>query len=113
MARFARAARAGDTIRGRCSIPIYSKHHRCPHRNSGQLAGSGNVYINGIAAQKVGDAVIFSGCQHGGIGTVAEGSGTVYINGAGAARIKDQVNCSNCSQKMMIIDGSANVFIGD
>ena len=114
MARFARAARAGDGIRGRCSIPIHTKTHHCPHPNSGTCAGgSNNVFINGISAQRRGDKVNFAGCQHGGSGTSTEGSATVFINGRAAVRVKDRVNCSNCSQIMMVIDGSSNVFIGD
>lgn len=114
MARFAKAARAGDGIRGRCNLPLHTKHHHCPHRNSGYCSGqSPNVFINGIAAQREGDKVIFTGCQHGGVGTSIDGSASVFINGRAAVRIKDIVSCSNCAQRMTVIEGSGNVFIGD
>ena len=113
MARFSRAARQGDSIRGRCSIPIHTKHHHCPHFLTGNCSGGSNVYIEGKPAQKEGDNVTFSTCQHGGAGTIVEGSGSVQINGRAAARIKDTVNCGTCSQKSYIVEGAASVFIGD
>ena len=114
MARFARAARAGDGIRGRCNIPIHTKHHHCPHRNSGRCNGeSPNVFINGLSAQREGDGVTFAGCQHGGYGKSIDGSASVFVNGRAAVRIKDAVNCTNCAQIMYVIEGSNNVFIGD
>ena len=113
MSRFARAARAGDGIKGRCSIPIYSKTHRCGHRNSGYCVGGGNVFINGKLAQREGDTVVFTGCQHGGVGSSSEGSNSVYINNRRAVRVKDEIRCSTCSRKSYVVDGSSDVFIGE
>lgn len=115
MARFSRAARAGDHFRGRCDIRLHTKTHHCGHFLTGHLSGSCNVYINGIPAQKVGDSATFETCQHSGSGVVVDGSGTVFINKKAAARIKDGVRCQNpmCARTMYIIEGSSNVFIGD
>ena len=114
MARFARAAVKGSALRGRCACHIHTKHHHCWHRNSGTCDGSSNVFINGLAAQKVGDSVIFGGCQHGGSGVIVDGSDCVFINGKGAARIKDSAQCQNgmCGQIQIIVEGSENVFFG-
>ena len=113
MGRFSRAARQGDGIKGRCSIPIYSETHSCSHRNGGSCQGTCNVFVEGRCAQKQGDMVIFSLCQHSGVGTIDECSSTVLINGKGAARIKDSVKCSNCAEEQVIIDGADTVYFGD
>ena len=56
---------------------------------------SPDVFIDGIAAARVGDAVAAHGCDtcppHG--RTIAGGSPTVLINGRPAARIGDGIDC--------------------
>ena len=114
MARFSRAAVQGSAIRGKCSIPIHTKHHHCPHFLSGGCNGGGNVYIEGKLAQREGDEVNFSTCQHGGSpGHSTEGSGSVFVNGRAAVRIKDEGICGRCGQKFYVVEGASSVFIGD
>ncbi|CAH9015481.1 PAAR motif protein [Vibrio phage 150E35-1] len=74
-------------------------------------AGSGDVFISGPAAARIGDAIIphtrtakpFD--THG--GTISGGSSTVFINGKAAARIGDPISCGDT-----IAGGSGDVFIG-
>lgn len=115
MARSAKAARQNDTCRGKCDIGLHTAGHNCFHRNEGILQGSCNVFVEGLPAQKVGDEVMFTTCQHMGRGIVDEGSGTVYVNGAAAARVKDGVRCQNtmCNEQMAIMTGASTVFFGD
>lgn len=95
----AAASRLGDICSG----------HGCWPPRAGQSA-SENVFINGIAAHKVGDAWLPHTCPsipetHA--STVASGSGTVFINGQPAARIGDSIACGS-----LIAQGSNNVFFG-
>lgn len=114
MGRFSRAARQGDSCKGRCDIKRHDEHHHCSHRNTGRLAGSCNVFVNGLPAQKVGDAVFFEACQHSGVGEITEGSSTVFICKKPAARIKDSCTCQNpmCGREQVITTGSNNVYFG-
>lgn len=92
------ATRQGDNDTG---------HDACPPR--GLTSHSGDVYINGKGAGRVGDSYPAHGCPvhppHS--GNIAAGSGTVYINGRAAGRIGDPVSCGG-----RVAIGSGNVFIG-
>ena len=76
----AAAARLGDSIRGTHA----GEHtgHITPHAPgpvTGNISGncSGNVFINGIAAARLGDAL----APHSGTGNISSGSGNVFIGG--------------------------------
>jgi uncharacterized Zn-binding protein involved in type VI secretion len=75
------------------------------------IAGSSNVFINGIGAHRVGDAWPVHACTspppapHA--GTLAAGSGTVFVNGKSVGRIGDPVDCGST-----VAAGSSNVFAG-
>jgi uncharacterized Zn-binding protein involved in type VI secretion len=71
------------------------------------VTASSNVFINGIAAHRQGDAWAQHCCDTCHTGVVATGSSTVFINGKPATRIGDQINCGSVLAK-----GSNNVFIG-
>lgn len=83
--------------------------HGCwPPRPS--TAASPNVFVNGIAAHRQGDAWAAHTCPtipetHA--STLAAGSTTVRVNGKQLARIGDPVACGSS-----IAQGSANVFAG-
>lgn len=72
-------------------------------------SASPNVFINGIAAHRQGDAWA-SHCSpspscHA--STLAAGSSTVFVNGKQLARIGDPVACGSS-----VAHGSPNVFAG-
>ncbi len=73
------------------------------------IVGSGNVFINGIPAVRVGDAYAPHACPasppHGSV--AASGSGSVFVNGIPVHRIADDVSCGSKG-----LNGSANVFAG-
>lgn len=71
------------------------------------VSGSGNVFINGLAAGVVGVSVAPCALLHG-AAPVACGSGTVFINGSPAARLGDVTGCG-----APIVSGSGDVFIGN
>ena len=93
-----RATRLGDSDSG---------HDLCPPRNLS--SASGNVFINGKGAGRMGDSYPAHGCiihlPH--TGNIASGSASVYINGKRAARVGDAVSCGGT-----VAEGSPNVFIG-
>ncbi|MGE9553398.1 PAAR domain-containing protein [Erwinia amylovora] len=70
------------------------------------VSGSGNVFINGLAAGAVGLSVAPCALLHG-AAPVACGSGSVFINGCPAARLGDVTGCG-----APICSGSGDVFIG-
>jgi len=91
--------RLGDSCTG---------HGWWPPRANAQ--GSPNVYVNGAAAHRQGDAWASHCCPaipecHG--GSTAAGSGSVYCNGAQLCRIGDPVSCGSS-----VAQGSSNVFAG-
>ena len=91
------ATRLGDICTG---------HGGYPPRNN--IEGSSNVFINGIAAHRVGDAwpehCDGDDCHPS---VTASGSSTVFINGKPAARLGDSIACGS-----VIAQGSPDVFIG-
>ena len=89
------ATRLGDMSAGHCF----------PARPNAQ--GSPNVFINGIAAHRVGDYWPAHTCSivtHDGV--LAQGSPNVFINGVAIGRIGDQISCGD-----IVAQGSPNVFI--
>lgn len=92
-------SRLGDTCTG----------HGCwPPRPS--TGASPNVFINGIAAHRQGDAWAAHTCPtipetHASV--LAAGSATVRVNGKQLARVGDPVACGSS-----VAQGSANVFAG-
>ncbi|QTP60927.1 PaaR repeat-containing protein [Billgrantia antri] len=90
--------RLGDSCTGHGSYP--------PRASTG---GSGDVFANGIAVHRQGDAWA-THCNstptcHG--GSLASGSSTVYANGQQLGRIGDPVDCGSS-----VAAGSADVFAG-
>lgn len=83
--------------------------HGCwPPRPS--TGASPNVFVNGIAAHRQGDAWAAHTCPtipetHDSV--LAAGSATVFVNGKQLARIGDPVVCGSS-----VAQGSANVFAG-
>ena len=86
--------------------------HGCfPPRASTQ--GSPDVFVNGIAVHRQGDAWAVHSCKtgcktcapHG--GALAQGSATVYVNGLPVGRIGDPIDCGSS-----VMEGSNNVFAG-
>jgi len=90
-------SRKGDTCTG---------HGNYPPRASD--SGSENVFVNGIAALRVGDhwETHRSG-SHSHDSTQAGGSTTVFCNGKGLVRIGDDIACGSA-----VAAGSQNVFAG-
>lgn len=86
---------------------VCSGHDACPPRAA--VSGSPDVYINGRAAHRVGDAWAAHGCPdhapHGGV--LSAGSATVYVNGRPLGRIGDPVSCGSSAAS-----GSPDVFAG-
>lgn len=84
-----------------------------PHCSGYTIAmGSGDVYINGIAAARLGDSVtahLLPGSPSCPVHapSIAQGSGTVYVNNQPMARVGDSVAaCTSIAQ------GSPDVFAG-
>lgn len=73
------------------------------------VSASGDVFINGKGAGRMGDSYAPHGCidhpSHRGV--LSSGSGTVLINGRKAGRIGDSVSCGGNAA-----EGSSNVIIG-
>lgn len=77
----------------------------CPSGSSGVIAtGAGTVFIEGLAAARVGDKL---NCP-GGPSVIESGSPTVIIEGAMAARVTD----TTC-HKGRIVTGAGTVIIGN
>jgi len=92
-------ARLGDPGSGHGSFPA-----------TPITAGSGNVFVNGKPAARLGDSLAPHGSpspspSHG--RAIAVGSSTVFINGKPAARMGDAINCGGA-----VAAGSGNVFTG-
>lgn len=71
-------------------------------------SASGDVFINGKGAHRVGDHWVTHCCGptcHD--STMAAGSATVFVNGKPAARVGDMLACGSAAA-----EGSSNVFFG-
>ena len=82
------------------------------HDNCGPVpltTASGNVFINGKEAGRIGDTYASHSCKnhpaHNGM--LNSGSNSVLINGKGAGRVGDSVSCGGS-----VAQGSPDVFIG-
>ena len=69
-------------------------------------AGSGNVFVNGSPAARIGDPVAGHGRGPHGGPTMAGGSGSVFVNGIGVCRAGDPAGCGHPAS------GSGNVSAG-
>lgn len=81
--------------------------HGC-HPPRQNCEGSGNVFVNGLGAHRVGDAWLPHTCgsdTHDAV--LASGSSTVFVNGKALGRIGDSVSCGSA-----VASGSGNVFAG-
>ena len=91
-------ARISDTCTGHGCFP--------PRPATG---GAAAVFIEGLAAHRVGDAWAAHGCgdcaPHGGL--LATGSASVFAEGAALGRIGDAVDCGSS-----VATGAAGVFAG-
>lgn len=90
-------SRLGDTCTGHGCFP--------PRASTG---GSGNVFVNGIAAHRQSDGWATHCCGpscHA--SSLAAGSASVYANGLQLARIGDAVACGSA-----VAAGSGTVFAG-
>lgn len=70
-------------------------------------SASPNVFINGIAAHREGDAWASHCCVVCHDSVLAAGSGTVFVNGKQLGRVGDPVACGSS-----VAQGSGNVFAG-
>lgn len=69
-------------------------------------AGSPDVFVNGAAAVRIGDAVTGHGDAPHDSPTMAAGSGSVFVNGIGVCRDGDAATCGDAAT------GSGDVFAG-
>ena len=103
------AGRVGDKAKNP------SDSHGCPkcsHVVEGPAtSGSGDVFINGKPALRVGDKGKHSSCCGANSWTAKGGAPAVYFNGKKVHRLGDAV--SHCGGKGKLIQGSGDVFIGD
>lgn len=85
--------------------------HDCHFPPSKAVEGSPDVFINGLAAMRVGDPYEPHGCSVCPKGThprkLAVGSSSVFINGSPAGRIGDAIDCGGEA-----MEGSPDVIIG-
>ena len=90
------ATRIGDMSAGHCFYPVPLQ------------GGSGNVFINGRGAGRVGDPYPPHSCGNSTHqGNLGSGSSKVFINGRAAGRVGDSLTCGDT-----VGMGSPNVFIG-
>lgn len=74
------------------------------------ISGSNNVFVNGIAVNRVGDSWATHGAcpdhsPHSGVS--ASGSSTVFCNNLSICRVGDSISCGDT-----MASGSPNVFAG-
>lgn len=73
------------------------------------IVGSGDVFVNGLSAHRLGDDWAPHACPSSPPhpATMAAGSGSVFVNGMPLARLGDGISCGST-----IAVGSGNVFAG-
>ena len=69
-------------------------------------AGSPNVFVDGAAAVRIGDAVTGHGDAPHDSPTMSAGSGSVFVNGIGVCRAGDAATCGHTAS------GSGDVNAG-
>ena len=69
-------------------------------------AGSPNVFVDGAAAVRIGDAVTGHGDAPHNSPTMSAGSGSVFVNGIGVCRAGDAATCGHTAS------GSGDVIAG-
>lgn len=84
-----------------------SGHEDFPPRNSSN--GSPNVFVNGLAAHRLGDSweVHCNSIPVCHAGALASGSSSVFVNGLNLGRIGDPIDCGSS-----VASGSPNVYAG-
>lgn len=84
----------------------------CPHSATGPaIIGSPDVLVNNRPALRLGDMGIHAACCGPNTWVAVQGSATVLINGKPAHRLGDMdVHCGGPGN---LIEGSADVFVGD
>ncbi|WP_081293409.1 PAAR domain-containing protein [Tritonibacter mobilis] len=86
--------------------------HGCHFPPTPSTGASPDVYVNGIAVVRQGDAYADHGCgvcpapAHG--RNLSGGSGSVFVNGKPAGRVGDANSCGGAADA-----GSPNVSFGD
>lgn len=84
----------------------------CAHSAQGPaVAGSPNILINGKQALRVGDPGIHSFCCGSNSWRAEQGAPGVFFNDIPAHRVRDAT--THCGGGGVLINGSANVIIGD
>jgi len=84
----------------------------CSHEVMGPaITGSANVLINHRPALRVGDRGVHAGCCGPNTWHAKHGAVSVLINNRPAHRINDDVE--HCGGDGTLIQGSANVLVGD
>jgi uncharacterized Zn-binding protein involved in type VI secretion len=84
----------------------------CPHVVAGPgISGSPNVFVNNRPALRVSDRGMHGACCAGNTWVAQAGSATVFINGKPAHRVGDVT--VHCGDRGELIEGSANVNVGD
>ncbi len=84
----------------------------CPHAADGPAtSGSGDVFINGLPALRVGDTGSHSSCCGSNTWAARTGAPAVFFNGKAVHRKGDAVR--HCGGSGVLSEGSADVFIGD
>lgn len=81
---------------------ICNGHPNVPPRPC--IEGSPNVFANGLAVHRQGDAWDIHG-NHGGV--LSSGSSTVFVNGKELGRVGDPISCGTT-----VATGSPDVFAG-
>lgn len=76
---------------------------KVPHVGGPVATGSGDVFVGGLPAARVGDTAICIGPTD----SISQGSGSVTINGKAAARIGDAT-----SHGGVIVAGNPTVLVG-
>jgi len=71
------------------------------------IEGSPNVFVNGLAVNRLADHWETHSCVTSHNGQTLEGSPTVFINGKAACRIGDPITCGSVSAQ-----GSPDTFFG-
>lgn len=71
-------------------------------------SGSGNVFVNGISAARLGDSIDLGDPLHP-KGVIVAGSGNVFVNGISVSRVGD-TTINGAGWVAPISAGSGNVF---